>query len=80
MKSAQIWSRLSLLALLTSLCGCSHFPLLPGGGRCDPVWDRINYRKHYSDSLKASGITLPKKKPSPQTDFGACSLDDLANK
>lgn len=53
------------------LAGCA------AGGRCDPFWDRLDYKECFERQEASSGITRRHK---DESEFGACAEDDLANR
>ena len=56
--------RISYLLLAMMVAGC--------GPRCDPYWDRIDYKGHAQQRPSEGSAEK-------ESDFGACSQDDLTN-
>jgi hypothetical protein len=71
---------IAMLCLVVAGCDGTN-RIFWAGERCDPLWDRIGYKKCYEDSLKAPPQTpvRPEEEKSPEGRFGACSSEDLAN-
>lgn len=71
--------RAALMAcLFLGACSLDQFSFMQGGERCDPLWDRMDYRKRQNEPERNTVLTRSSEEQ-PDSDFGACSEDDLVN-